>query len=242
MIDDVCIPHAWQTNETDFNDKLYFYFTYRSGFFFPLSKIVQLPNGNYTGDLLGANLQIALDEMVLGTNMARFQVSYNPLEFTIGITNTSEAVEWYMLTDIDLKTRFNGRFTTSYDITNPCSLNEVLRNYSNNTKYTQATPYESSFLNLQLINNIYLSSPNLGNFTTIGPRGEESIIRKIPVSSEFGYMIIDRNTSNHDYLECSKASLKTIEFNLRDSRGRYVPLHGANISFSIIFSVQKEDM
>ena len=55
-------------------------------------------------------------------------------------------------------------------------------------------------------------------------------------------MIIDRNTSNHDYLECSKASLKTIEFNLRDSRGRYVPLHGANISFSIIFSVQKEDM
>jgi len=44
-------------------------------------------------------------------------------------------------------------------------------------------------------------------------------------------MIIDRNTSNHDYLECSKASLKTIEFNLRDSRGRYIPLHGANVSF-----------
>jgi hypothetical protein len=147
-----------------------------------------------------------------------------------------------MLTDTDLKTRFNGLFTESYDITNPSSLNEVLRNYSNNTKYTSTSPYESSFLNLQLINNIYLSPPNLGNFTTLGPRGEESIIRKIPVSSEFGYMIIDRNTSNHDYLECSKASLKTIEFNLRDSRGRYVPLHGANISFSIIFSVQKEDM
>ncbi len=243
MIDDVCIPHAWQTIETDFNDKLYFLLT-NTYFGVPAtwSKIVQLPNGNYTGDLLGANLQIALNEMVLGTTIDQFQVSYNPLEFTIGIANTNPRISWYMLTDTDLKTRFNGLFTESYDITNPSSLNEVLRNYSNNTKYTSTSPYESSFLNLQLINNIYLSSPNLGNFTTIGPRGEESIIRKIPVSSEFGYMIIDRNTSNHDYLECSKASLKTIEFNLRDSRGRYVPLHGANISFSIIFSVQKEDM
>ena len=63
MIDDVCIPHAWQTIETDFNDKLYFYLRYTIagvpiGFW---RKIVQLPNGNYTGDLLGANLQIAVN-------------------------------------------------------------------------------------------------------------------------------------------------------------------------------------
>ena len=28
MKDDVCIPHAWQTFETDFNDKMYFYLIY----------------------------------------------------------------------------------------------------------------------------------------------------------------------------------------------------------------------
>ncbi len=241
MIDDVCIPHAWQTIETDFNDQLYFYMkNTQTGSTF--SRIVKLPNGNYTGELLGANLQIALDEIVDPIPITNFEVTYNPLEFTIGITNTTDHIEWYMLTDVDLKTRLNGLFTEPYDITTPSSLNEVLRNYSSATKYTQAKPYESAFLNLQLINNIYLSSPNLGSFTTLGPRGEESIIKKIPVSSEFGYRTIDRNMSNHDYLECSKTVLKTIEFNLRDSRGRFLPLHGANISFSIIFSIQKEDM
>ena len=88
MIDDACIPHAWQTIETDFNDKLYFLLT-NTYFGVPAtwSKIVQLPNGNYTGDLLGANLQIALNEMVLGTTIDQFQVSYSPLEFTVGIAN-----------------------------------------------------------------------------------------------------------------------------------------------------------
>ena len=60
MIDDVCIPHAWQTIETDFNDRLYFFMlNTQTGNTY--SRSIQLPNGNYTGDLLGANLQIALD-------------------------------------------------------------------------------------------------------------------------------------------------------------------------------------
>ena len=88
---------------------------------------------------------------------------------------------------------------------------------------------------------MYVSSPNLGTFTTIGPRGEQTIIKKIPVSSEFGYMIIDRSTSQHDYLECGKTTLRTLEFNLKDGRGRYVPLHNANISFSLVFSIKSED-
>ena len=146
-----------------------------------------------------------------------------------------------MLTDNDLKTRLGGQFTTSFDSQNPATMNDILRNYADNTRYYSSRAYESDFLNLQSINNIYISSPNLGNFTTIGPRGEESIIRKVPVSSDFGYMI-DRSTTNHDYLECGKLALKTIEFNLRDSKGRLVPLHGSNVSFSIIFSLQKEDL
>ena len=114
-----------------------------------------------------------------------------------------------------------------------------LRNYGDwagkTNQYDNQIPYKSGFLNFQGINNMYLSSPNLGTFTTIGPRGEQTIIKKIPVSSEFGYMIIDRSTSQHDYLECGKTTLRTIEFNLKDGKGRYVPLHNANISFSLVF-------
>ena len=52
---------------------------------------------------------------------------------------------------------------------------------------SQIPEKKSGFLNFQGINNMYVSSPNLGTFTTIGPRGEQTIINKIPVSSEFGH-------------------------------------------------------
>jgi hypothetical protein len=121
-------------------------------------------------------------------------------------------------------------------------MNDILRNYEIETQpYSQSTPFRSGFLNFQGINNMYLSSPNLGTFTTIGTREEATIIKKIPVSSDFGYMIIDRSVSVHNYLECGKCTLKTLEFHLRDSKGRYVPMHGSNISFSIVFATKAED-
>ncbi len=89
---------------------------------------------------------------------------------------------------------------------------------------------------------MYLSSPNLGCFTTIGPRGEQTINKKIPVSSEFGYMTIDRSTSQHDYLKCGKTTLRILEFSLKHGKGRYVPLHNANMSFAlIVFSTKKTE-
>ena len=46
--------------------------------------------------------------------------------------------------------------------------------------------YESGFLDLSSIHNIYIHCPNLGHLNSIGVRGENSIIKKIPVSSSFG--------------------------------------------------------
>ena len=54
-------------------------------------------------------------------------------------------------------------------------------------------------------------------------------------------MIIDRSVSQHDYLECGKTTLRTLEFELRDVKGRFIPLHNANISFSLVFSIKSED-
>ena len=47
---------------------------------------------------------------------------------------------------------------------------------------------------------------------------------------------IDQNSTNNDFLNCSKQTIRTIEFHLKDSRGRYVNMHGMNISFSIVFN------
>ena len=54
-------------------------------------------------------------------------------------------------------------------------------------------------------------------------------------------MIIDKSASQHDYLECGKTTLKTLEFSLKDGKGRLVPLHNANMSFSLVFSIKYED-
>ena len=161
---------------------------------------------------------------------------------TLSLPATTTSAVWFkILTDADIATRLNGSFTAYINARNPASINDILRNNGNSPQYNNGNPYTSGFLNLSPINNIYLSSPNLGTCTTIAPNGSQNVIKKIPVSADFGYMIIDRVVSQHDYLECGGQSLMTMEFNLRDSKGNYIPLHGDNISFSIVFSTQLED-
>ena len=75
----------------------------------------------------------------------------------------------------------------------------------------------------------------------MGARGESNIIKKVPCSSDFGFLIIDTFTSPHDFLDCSKLTLNTFEFVLRDVKGTILPLHGGHVSFSIAFNVQNLD-
>jgi hypothetical protein len=95
---------------------------------------------------------------------------------------------------------------------------------------------------LQPIRNIFISSPNLGSFNTLGSRGEANVICKVPVNADFGYMVICNIIAAHDFLNCSKQTLRTTEFNLRDVKGNYLPLHGGHCSFSIVFSSINEDV
>ena len=49
-------------------------------------------------------------------------------------------------------------------------------------------------------------------------------------------MIHDQYVLFNDYNDCSHQSLKMLEFQLKDSRGNIIPLHGINVIFSIIFT------
>ena len=70
----------------------------------------------------------------------------------------------------------------------------------------------------------------------MGPRGETTIIKKVPVTSGYNEVIFDTVTSSSDFLDCSKQTLRTLQFYVRDSRSREINFHGANLSFSIVFS------
>jgi hypothetical protein len=69
----------------------------------------------------------------------------------------------------------------------------------------------------------------------MGARGEAGIIRKIPVTSDYGYVIQEKFYMEYDLIECSKQTLSVLEFQLKDARGNIIPLHGSNVSFSVVF-------
>ena len=82
---------------------------------------------------------------------------------------------------------------------------------------------------------IYIAQTLDISIRSIGVRGENTIINNIPVSSSFGYLIIGSVVSPHDEIDVSRQLIKTIQVSSRDVYGTVLNLHGAAISFSIVF-------
>jgi hypothetical protein len=95
---------------------------------------------------------------------------------------------------------------------------------------------------MQPFNNIYLHSSNLGNYNSIGCQNERTIIKKVPVSANYNFMIYDQCVLINDYNDCSGQTIKTLYFQLKSSRGDIIPLNGCNWSFSIVFSRANPDI
>jgi hypothetical protein len=134
-----------------------------------------------------------------------------------------------VLTDTDLKSIIGS--------SDAKSTNDVLQNHDYPSPvYSNSKSFVSGFLNLLCIRNLYLTSPNLSSFATFGGNGESNIIKKVPVSSDFGYLIVEAFTSTHDWLDCGGMTINCLQFQLKDIKGNLVPLHESNVSFSIVFS------
>ena len=121
---------------------------------------------------------------------------------------------------------------TYYNKNNLQSVNNVLRNRKITPIYSLASPYMSQFLNLLNINTIYITSPDLGSYSTLGPRpGELTVVKKIAVSAKFGLTNNDVGALPFDVLDCSKQTLRTLRFRLTDVHGKIIPLNDQNVSF-----------
>ena len=148
------------------------------------------------------------------------------------------------LTTNDIISKLNNTWLGySYDSNNSHDMNDILRNTEGTSIfYDSNIPYVSGVLDLQLIRNIYMHSPNLGNFNTIGPQSESTIIKKIPVTADYNQMIFDAVMVGNDFLDCSKQTWRRLEFQLKNAKGDYINLHGGHVSFSIIFSQMNPNM
>lgn len=239
---DFACPHSWYTIESNVNDKLYFTLHGDGNPALALEcYIATLTPGNYDGASLAVEIETQMQAAVGQTWITTsFIITNQQLHIYISLTDTT----FKILTRNDIKTQLNGTWNgTSYNVNAPHDICDILsQTETNSPMYNNTTPFVSGFLDLQPVKNIYVSSPNLGSYTTIGPRGQQTIIKKIPVSADFGYVIFDELMPTNDYLDCSRQTLKTIEFLLRDVNNNTINLHGANLSFSIIFDIQNTDV
>ena len=227
-IESCVIPHSWYTIEKGINQCMYFQVIQGTSKSF---NIVTIPSTNYIGSSLKTVLQDALNVAYPGL----FTVTYNILQNNMMISITY-GNSFKVLTDHELSTYYNNTWTgVSYDSKSPASCNDII---TNRISYfcTSANPFISGCLNLQGFRSVYLSSSNLSNYNTLGAQGENTIIKKIITSSDFGYLIVSDLESDHDYLDCARMTLNTIDFQLKDSKGNFIPLHGSPCNFTIVFS------
>ena len=222
-IENFACAHAWYSIEEGFNDTLYMVIN-------GTNYNIKLRARNYTGDTFATEIQSQLNALIANTFVVIFDSGKNNI--SIGCVNNTT---FKVLTNADLQSTFG--------TADPKSTNDVLQNLSYPSPvYSTSKPFVSGFLNLLCIRNLYLHSPNLSSFSTYGGNGESNIIKKVPVTSDFGYLIVDNFTSTHDWLDCGGLTINNLEFQLRDVKGNLVPLHDSNVSFSIVFSkVNLED-
>ena len=77
----------------------------------------------------------------------------------------------------------------------------------------------------------------------LGPNGAPAnIIKKVPVTSDYGYNVFAGGSIAHDYIERSKQTWKTLEFQFQDVFANNINLNNNHVSFSIILSTINEDM
>jgi len=241
FVNDVCIAHAWKTVEPDIHDKLCLYVTkLQDGVRIRQSYIITLAAGNYTPTTFAAELATRLTAAVADTFYVQLG---SDNDVTIGISNTiannAADTRFRILTDSEIS---QDAYFANRNSTGTC--NDII---NNEDKFSSGSgdykTYSSGFLSLNWINNIYISSPNLGSFDTIfAGRGDNNIVKKVPVLVNYGYQIVDQLMSTNEFLDCSKQTLQTLEFHLKTGKGIYVPLHGAHVSFSLVFNKFNADL
>ena len=224
-IENCVIPHSWYTIEKDVNDKMYFIMNGDSQDYFTLT----IPSSNYTG----AQLVAALNRLLINGLTATYELNTNKI--TISCPSPSQNAHHINLDSFQVLTDYE--LLHIFGISNPSSCNDVITNRTTKIN-TLTSPWISGMINLQGFRSVYISSSTLCSYNTLGPQGEQNIIKKVSTNADFGYLIIDHVVSDHDYLSCERMTLNTIGFQIRDVKGNLIPFHDSPVSFTIVFTIQ----
>jgi len=182
-VDNIVIPNSWKTIDAN-NNKLYARLTvYPSGGGgapVKTSRIITLTENIYNAQTLRTELATQLSAAFAPTSVA---ITYDQvlLKYTIEPGGTGNTTRWLKLyTDSELQG--SNDFNLTYDAKNLQSANELLTNFTPQ----EALKFETGIINLMRYRNLYLTCPTLSNYTTISPSGNSNVIKKIPVTADYG--------------------------------------------------------
>ena len=189
----ISVFHTWYTVE-EYNNQLY---TDSSNQYLTLKASVctaSVPNGNYTASSPATMLNEILQTRFPNDDFSRV---YN---VSVGTITISSTMNFRMMTDDFVKTlqgistwHCNDDEALGHpDYYNLRYVKEVLR-YS--TQASPDTSFETGLIGLLNVNHIYTHSCNLGHYSSIGVRGENTIIKRVTVSPGFGYYGFSCRTS-----------------------------------------------
>ena len=160
FITEKCIPYLWRIVDLNGNDHIYFSVGTPAPSF-PFTVSFQnytgiIPAGNYGESDMAAAINSVVSTLTNGTINATFNTGTS----VVTILATNPQATFRIFTDTEV--------INTLQIGNPMSINEIILNTGNSSYLqTYGIPYVINRLNLQKINNIYLTSPNLGSFDTL---------------------------------------------------------------------------
>ena len=172
IVADIMIPHTWYLISPDQNRTLYIKEDLGGGQSGQYLYEVTLPYGSYNGPALEAAISNALNHSTPPLQF-NYTVQWNPVTENINIipdSSVNGSPKYFrLLTDNDVNTAFVSNFGKQA----PSQINALLGNVGTSKLYTVNSPYSSKRVDFNKIKYLFLKSPNLGTFQTMGSFARE---------------------------------------------------------------------
>ena len=197
-VDDICIPHSWDTVIANINNKLYFkIYVINAGNETEYHRIATIEAGSYLPPDLALEIQNKMNAIAqTATTVAdmftcAYQAKTNKIQISIKAATAPISYAFRIPTQPELKTMdWNG---DAFNRNKPNDINEIISNMDNiSVRSFILNPFVTGSIYLQPFNNIYIHATNLGNYNTIGCQNERTIVKKVPVSADKGSQIFDQ--------------------------------------------------
>jgi hypothetical protein len=181
-------------------------------------RTLTLADGMYNGITLAIELQTQLNALGVGS----FTVAYGTGtgQLSIGVTDAAFAV-----------IRVLGRSVNRpYDALDTIGAELV----NGHAMFSGGTVVFPGHVDVAGTRVLYLTSPNIGHYNSLGPRGESDILRAIYVDQPNGSYISSQILNPWEHIDVGGQQLQSLRFRLVDGNGRVVDMRGRSIAFSIL--------